>query len=403
MLNKVWMLMAALVLTLAPGAGAQLNWRTAGLVGDVLALPSTGCSSGSSTWYDPEAYFFPDGARGFLAQGVQPNPCTPFDALYLAKFNPSTLAWQLPAANTCPTLAGRYADFACPDLPTLAPYQPLASPAITKVGSRYYMAFSGGNGDLRKGHVFWAYSDDGFTWNPLKWDPKPTGFNWKPLIYPLYGDVCKKIFGISQLTLNYDASDGMFYLHLQYLHGDNGAGDSYIFRFPYSSANGFGLGGPMQVCINHGGFGTACTWQSHSGEMVFDYDGHPPVGSDPLLSKYQGDVQNFPAGAGSIAWDPSHGDWLRVYTQVDGLLHWQTSTSLASGLWSNPGSVEMTSFNSQVKARYPSANVSAAAYGGLFWGTIGTRTGMWLFQPADYLGCGPFQGVGIFTVAINYN
>ncbi len=403
MLKARSLLALAFILTaLALPLQAQPTWRTAGLVGDVLALPSTGCSSGQSTWYDPEAFFFPDGARGFLAQGVQPNPCTPFDALYLAKFNPVSLQWQLPAANTCATVAGRYADFACPDLPTLAPYQPLASPAIAKVGSRYYMAFSGGNGDLRKGHVFWAYSDDGFTWTELKWDPKPAGFNWKPLIYPLYGDVCQKIFGISQLTLTYNSGDGMFYIHVQYLHRDTGEGDTYIFRFPYSNANGFGLGGPMQVCISASS-GTPCSWQNHSGQMVFDYDGQPPVGSDPLLSKHHGDSQNFPAGAGSIAWDPSHGDWLRVYTTVDGLLHWQTSTSLASGLWSVPGAVDMTSFNSQVRARYPMANVSAAAYGGLFWGTIGTRTGMWLFQPADYLNCGPFQGVGIFTVALNFS
>jgi hypothetical protein len=60
----------------------------------------------------------------------------------------------------------------------------------------------------------------------------------------------------------------------------------------------------------------------------------------------------------------------------------------------------MSSFSSQVLALYPGANVSGAAYGGLFWSTIGARTGMWLFQPADHLGCPIFQGVGIFTVAL---
>jgi len=404
MRNRLLLLTLAGVLASPIPLLAQATWHTAGVLGGALALSPASCST---TWYDPEAFFYPDGTRGFIAQGIQPNSCNqPFDALYRAKFNATTLTWQLPAPNSCPTLAGRQADFGCGETPSLAPNQPLASPAIAKVGSRYYMAFSGGNADLRKGHIFWAYSDDGVTWTTLKWDPKPAGFNWKPLIYPLYGGVCEH-FGVAQLTLTYDPNsggpNGAFYLHMQYLHRNTGAGDTYIFRIPFSSANGFGLGGPMQVCINGNPRGSTCTWTNHSGAMVFDYDGQPVVAGDPLLSPHQGNDQNFNAGAGSITWDPSHNYWLRVYTTITPYLYWQSSTSLASGVWTSPGIVDMSSFNSQVLAQYPSANLSGAAYGGLFWGTIGTRTGMWLFQPASYMGCPPFQGVGIFTVALNYN
>ena len=137
--------------------------------------------------------------------------------------------------------------------------------------------------------------------------------------------------------------------------------------------------------------------------MVFDYDGQPPVAGDPLLRKHQGNDQNFNPGAGSIVWDPSHNYWLRFYGIADPHLRWQTSTSLSSGVWTAPGIVDMTRFYSQVRALYPNANLSGAAYGGLFWGTIGSRTGMWLYQPSDLHGCPVFTGVGIFTVAVNFN
>ena len=399
-------LLLATGLLLASALQAQPTWRTGNLASDALVLPSK-CST---TWYDPEPFVFPDGNRGFLAQGNQISSCTGsavVDSLFSGKYNATTQAWQLPAAGSCPTLVGRYANLNCPN--QSPPYEPLASPAIAKVGSRYYMAFSGGNADGLKGHIFWAFSNDGVHWTPFDWDPKPVGFNWKPLVYPKYGDPCIP-FGVPQLTLTYDPSpeygpQGTFYLHFNYIH-DNQAKDidAYTFRFQYSSASQYGLGGGMQVCLNSGPRGTPCNWVNHSGAMVFDYDGQPADGSDPILQVHGGNGNNFGYGGGSIAWDPSHGYWLRVFNLFDANLWWQTSTSLSSGIWSAPQTVDMTSFHSQVKARYPSYLQNEMYYGGLFWGPIRGRTGMWLFQPADFRGCaGYFSGLGIFTVELNFN
>jgi hypothetical protein len=397
-----------ILLLLASSLQAQATWRTGDLASDALVLPGK-CSA---TWYDPEVFLLPSGDRGFLAQGGMSNPCTAnvgLDSLFSAQYNSTTQAWQLPAANSCPTLVGRYADFSCPGAEFFAPYQPLASPAIAKVGSRYYMAFSGGNADIRKGHIFWAFSDDGVHWTPFDWDPKPAGYRWQPLVYPKYGDVCNT-FGIPQLSLTYDSSpeygaQGTFYLHFNYIHGDTTKElDAYTFRFKYSNANPYGLGGGMQVCLNNGPRGTSCSWANHSGAMVFDYDQQPPNGSDPLLHVYGGNANNFGYGPGSIAWDPSHLYWLRVFSGFDGNMWWQSSTSLSSGIWSAPQTVDMTMFNNQVQARYPTYNPGELYYGGLFWGSIRGRTGMWLFQPADFRGCsGYFSGLGIFTVALSFN
>lgn len=376
------------------------TWRATSLDGGVIALPG-GCSS---TWYDPETLVYPDGNRGFLAQAGMASPCTAnvgLDSLFSARHNGTT--WQVPAANSCPSLVGTYASTACPGQGFFAPYQPLASPAIARVGTRYYMAFSGGNGDYRKGHIFWASSNDGVNWTTFKWNPKPEGYAWKPLIYPKYGDFCEK-FGIPQITLIYDPStehgpEGSFYIQFNYIHR-TGELDTYTFRFRYSSANGFGWGGGMQACLNSGARGTPCSWADHSGAMVFDYDGQPAEPNDPLLMRGGGNKRNFGYGGGSVAWDPYHGYWLRVFNGV--ALQWQTSTSLSSGIWSAPKLVDMTRFHEQVKALYPSYLQNEVYYGGLWWGRIGSRTGMWLFQPADHRGCANvFTGLGIFTVALD--
>jgi hypothetical protein len=160
----------------------------------------------------------------------------------------------------------------------------------------------------------------------------------------------------------------------------------------------------MQVCLNSGPRGTPCTWVNHSGAMVFDYDGQPADGSDPILHIFGGNGNNIGAGGGSIVWDPSHNYWLRFFTLFDGNVWWQSSTSLSSGIWSAPQIVDMTNFHNQIKALYPTYVQSEMYYGGLFWGSFKGRTGMWLFQPADFRGCsGSFSGLGIFMVALNFS
>ena len=396
-------------LVVANPLSSQPTWRTAGLLGTVLQMSPPGTCA--ATWYDPEPFVLPDGNRAFLAQGGQANSCTAnvgLDSLFSAH-TATTGAWQLPAAGSCPRLVGHYAGFSCPTQEFFAPYQPLASPAIAKVGSRYYMAFSGGNADYRKGHIFWAYSDNGLNWVTFKWDPKPMGYNWRPLIYPNYGDFCER-FGLTQVSLTYDPSteygpEGTFYLHTAYVHRTDSTRDTYTFRFRYSSAFAFGIGTGMQVCLNSGPPGTPCAWANHSGAMVFDYDGQPAQGTDPVLVKSGGNVNNFARWGGSIVWDPSHNYWLRVFRPLlNSPLQWQSTTSLSSGIWSTPQTVDMTQFHQQVLASHPNYVQGEVYYGGLWWGRIGSRTGMWLYQPADYRGCsGPFTGLGIFIVALNFS
>lgn len=394
------------------GSGAPLaaqTWRAGALSGPTLSLPG-GCAS---TWYDPDVYVFPDGQRGFLAQVGLANPCTAgaaLDSLYHAKFD--GMNWQIPAANACPTVHGAYATASCPTQEFFAPHQPLASPAVVKVGSRYYMAFSGGNTDIRKGHIFWATSTDGVAWTIFKWNPKPAGFDWRPLIYtkprPNDPDDFCRLYGIPQVELTYDPStahgpQGTFYLHFNY-HHRTGELDTISFRFNYTDTNGFGLGGGMQVCLNGGVRGTPCNWVNHSGIMVFDYDGQPAEPGDPLLTRYGTNQNNFDYGSGSIVWNPLHNNWLRVFSLFDTNLRWQTTTSLASGVWSAPQIVDMSEFDTRMATRHMTYNPGERYYGGLWWGTIGARTGMWLFQPSDYASCpGFFTGLGITAVALNFS
>jgi hypothetical protein len=240
------------------------TWRAAGFDGSVVVLPG-GCTS---TWYDPEVFIYPDSSRGFLAQGAMANPCTAnvgLDSLFRAKRDSVSGAWQLPTANSCPTLVGAYASTACPGQGYFAPHQPLASPAIAQVGNKYYMAFSGGNGDYRKGNVFWASSNDGVNWSTFKWDPKPPGYNWKPLIYPKYGDFCET-FGISQLTLTYDpsteyGSQGAFYIHFNYIHR-TGELDAYTFRFRISFNSGNTRSNNAAIALASDGTGSLAGYPS---------------------------------------------------------------------------------------------------------------------------------------------
>lgn len=381
------------------------TWHTAGIAGNVLELPGN-CGS---TWYDPDVFVYPDNTRGFLAQGDLASTCAQSgnvpDAIYRAKFDPTTLSWQIPASGSCPTVVGHYVGTDCPGQ-LFGGNQPIGSPAVARVGNRYFMAFSGGNVDFRKGHLFWATSTNAVNWIIYNWDPKPAGFAWKPLIYPRAGDLCE-LMGIPQITLTYDPAtdygpEGTFYVHFNY-HHRVGALDTYSFRIPFASAHPFGLGSGMQVALNSGARGTTVTWVPHSGAMVFDYDGEQPAPGDPVLVRYGGNVQNFDFGGGSIVRKDASSSWLRAFQDVYGVLQWQSAMSLASGVWSAPKPLDMASFHAQVKALYPSYQ-NEVSYGGLWFGKIGTRNGLWMFVPTDIRNCAhAFSGLGIFTVALNFS
>ena len=73
-------------------------------------------------------------------------------------------------------------------------------------------------------------------------------------------------------------------------------------------------------------------------------------------------------------------------------------------MWTAPQIVDMADFDRRMLARFPGYNATERYYGGLWWGTIGTRTGMWLYQPTDYTSCpGAFTGLGVIGTALTFN
>jgi hypothetical protein len=285
---------------------------------------------------------------------------------------------------------------------------PLASPSIVKINNKYYMAFVGGNADNIRGQVYWAYSTDAVTWTVWKAAPLPSGFAWRPMIQPKYGDPCG-LYGIPQLTLTYDATstlgpEGALYIHFMYKHPTVPVTrDMWAYRFPFSSSNEFGIGGGGQICIKSTS-GDPCTWVNHSGKLFWTYDqvgGQIPEPGDPILAQNQGMYQ-LANGAGDILWDPSHNYWLRVFVFGGGRF-WQSAASLSTGTWTAKTSVDMSTLHSALASLYP--NYSAEEYaGGLYYGTLGGRTGIWMWVPVDYKGCtNPFSGLGIVSTALNFN
>ena len=285
---------------------------------------------------------------------------------------------------------------------------PLGSPSIVKVGSRYFMAFVGGNADYIRGQIYWAVSNDGATWTVYKVAPPP-GFNWTPIIGPKYGNPCEP-FGMSHVKLVYDPStsigpEGGFYLYLFYHHPAVFQAlrlETLAYRIPYASADAFGLGAVTgrQLCIGSSSTSTTCSWVRHSGKLVWDYDGSPAEPGDPLLQRQRG-MRQMGFGGGDVKHNPQQGNWLHVY-EFAGVIYWQTTTSLESSIWTPRQVVDVSSLDSQMASRYP-AYQPERYYGGLWYGTLGGRTGMWIYQPVDYAGCSsPFAGLGIVLFGLNY-
>jgi hypothetical protein len=404
-------LVCALALSLFARQVHAQGWR-AGAVGNVLQLG--GVSSCAVTWYDPEIFALPDGSLNFLAQGGDPSQvCSPqgtpgTDAFFAGHWSPVSQTWTTPALAACPLLRGFYmlGGYAQNCVYSQTAEGPIASPSVVKIGSRYFMAFVGGNADQIEGRIYWAVSSDGVSWSVFNTSP-PAGLAWKPIIAPKYGDPCAH-FGIGQVALSYDAADtslgasGTFYIHFLYDHSTPAHElDTEAYRFAYNPADMFGLPAgfstgstPGQICVAANNSPTAtCSWFGHSGQLVWDYDGQPVVPGDPLLYRYMG-MRQLQYGGLDIKYDPVHGNWLHVYSFGDGV-SWQTASSLASSVWTDAQAVDLTAMDATLASRY-SAYSNERYYGGLWYGSYTGRTGMWLFQPVDVTGCtGPFQGLGI--------
>lgn len=420
-LIRYCLIVVALLLVTYSPAQAQ-TWHAQGPGPNVIRITHPPGQECSVTLYDPEHFFFPDGDFGFLGQGANPNAnCAGTgtfltDSIYTARFDRSTATWTSPDGFGCPTLIGRYMTGGYPHncgYGTNTP-GPLASPDVVEIDGRYFMLFGGGNADAIKGHVFLAVSDDGESWTTFKWNPKPEGYNWRPVIYPYYGgvndDPCYP-FGIGQLALSYDASDtstgpnGTFYIYLHYVHGtQQRQHETLIFRAPYNPSFPWGVGvGNLEVCQTTS-LSSPCTWTPHSGKLVWDYNGKPVANAgDPVLSIRQSGRQ-LPPGGMDVLWDPQHGNWLRVYKHIGtGVVEWQTTSSQSSGLWSSPVAVDLQPMHDSLASQYPSY-IPEELYPGVWYGTAGGRTGMWIRMPVNNEGCpgGVFAGLGVASVGFKF-
>ncbi|MDQ1346872.1 MAG: hypothetical protein QG573_241, partial [Acidobacteriota bacterium] len=167
-----------------------------GAVGTVVAVGPTGdCTdplnplpSVWSFWSNPNVFVNGNGVLTWSAQANRPvsASCSTevgIDRWFSATYNPGTNAWTPPAASACADLQGAY---------SRAPYSPtnpgpLGDSDVVKVGSKYYMAFNGGNADFIVGQVYWATSNTGLpgSWNIYN----STGSQpWIPLIRDRYHD-----------------------------------------------------------------------------------------------------------------------------------------------------------------------------------------------------------------------
>lgn len=425
--RKAWWVAvsAATSLFAACSAGAA-TWHAGAPQTTVLRIGSSivSCAIG---WGDPEGVTRPDGNLKMITQGGNPSQvCSPVgtpgkDSFFVADFVGGFVSF--PPLNSCPPVRGFYMTSGSP-LSCVPPNDygptnpgPIASSSVVKVGNRYFMAFVGGNADYIKGHIFWAVSTDAVNWTFLPALPATTpGYTWQPILRPEYGDPCAR-YGIRQLSLTYDSStaygpNGAFYIHFLYKHPVSGL-DVEAYRFPYKPSDSYGLptelynGTPFgQLCISASSSSTAtCSWTTHSGRLVWDYDSQPVVGSDPLLLKLRG-MRQMAFGAGDVKYDPVRGVWLHIYT-FSGQTSWQTATSLSSTVWTTPQPIDLSAFDAAMATSYPNYQAAERYNGGLWYGTAtlsaGTRTGMWLLQPVDTIPCpGAFQGLGIVVAPLNY-
>jgi hypothetical protein len=305
----------------------------------------------------------------------------------------------------------------------------IANP-YSSTGYRYYMLFNNGNSDSTVGKVYWAVSDDGDNWTIYAGTP-PAGYQWKPMIGPEYLDcnggpkVTGHNQGISEALLVFDPSDtaggrnpsGTFYIYFDYTHYTPTLGqfeDVYAFRFGYNPAHPFGFGSNPEIFLDG-------AWVAHSGRLVWDYDGQPPVGTDPMLyiahSMRASWRENNPSsiGRGDLKQNPDTGVWYHLST-FGGKWYMQWNTRLDMDNWSTPVEINTASVN----AYYPpqcrltldgNSPIENIAYDpGLWYGTLGGWTGWWMFQPvhavpSNVQGSPPtcFTGLGIVVTKLCMN
>ena len=361
----------ALALSLACSVGASLvaaqDFRTGAVQSPLRVIPNSNCTE-LTLWSHPDLFVDDNGTLRLLANGARPQPANcaaPWDRSWSATRSSPTAPWVTPgpanAQSGCPSLIGGYTR--CGYSP--ANPGPIGAASVARAGKRHYMALQGGNADFIVGHIYWAASDDGITWDFHDLNPPP-GETWTPLLAPRYHQ-CEngappppRAFyeipgGLTEPYLVFDANDhsmgsnGTFYLWVGSYDLRPGTLppdwmiDSWVIRFGFDPTHPFGLGAAKQIW--HRTTATNGTWKPfNSGSMVWNFDAGRPVPGEPVLAAHMGED---PAGAfaggggGALQWDPVANNWLHVYT-FSGVTKSQRAASLAANLWSAPVEVDMT-------------------------------------------------------------
>lgn len=356
--------------------------------------------------YDPEIFQMSNGNLRVLAQGGNIN--TDRDSLMGFTRTASTGAWSVPTAsapNLAPALEGQYAR--CGYTPS-STNGPIGSPSVVKVGSKYYMAYVGGNADQITGKVYWAVSTDGSTWSLYSVSP-PGGQLLTPIIYPTLHEECNTLnlaSGVGQVHLAYQ--DGYFYFYLRYGHWSNQflSVESLAFRVQYNSANTWGLGSTREIWQ-----GTTYGWIANSGALLWDYDCQPdpngnipaacpPPSPDTTLVRGRG-ASNFTFYPGDLKLEAGlanttypNGKWVHFYQNgaAGSALTWESNGNLAQPQsWAAGGTINIQTlknlYGSTVEVYYP----------GVYFGSLCSGCpSRYIFIPIDGASCAAdFQGTMI--------
>jgi hypothetical protein len=375
------------------------------------------------------------------AMSISTDACGAFkpagiDSIYSARRSASG-TWQTPAFGQCPKFKGMtrrctYDPDAAddPNVPWAVDIDPVGSPSVVRIanpysstGYRYYVAFNNGNSDFFTGKLYWAVSDDGDNWT-VHTSGAPAGYQWKPVIGPEYHDCedsageIKSNQGVVEPFLAFDPNDtagginpnGTFYLYFTYTHylGVSPEGnpiayeDALAFRFGYNPAHPFGFGTNPQLYYrnvrqdsNGDGVLDPGQWIPHSGRLVWSYDTGPQINGEPKLEiahsmlSWRESQPEHALGRGDLKQNPDTGNWYHISTWGNRAVI-QSSMSLATDDWSSPTVVNLTTINNLYQPRcyggpHPitgQPTYADVAYDpGLWYGTLGTRRGWWIWTP----------------------
>lgn len=350
-------------------------------VGETYASLAHGDGDCSTTWYDPSVYKLPNGDLRVLAQGGNmQDPCAAgIDAFYGGTRNASNGAWTLPPQDpgaSCNDFDGEYNRCGYSE----SNPGPIASPSVLELDGKYYMAFSGGNADYINGKLYWGVSTDGHTWDIYRYNP-PNNEYWTPVIYGKYAPDCEEL-GIGHVQLAFE--NGLFYIFAQYYHKDPRDYTSVAYRFSYDPNHTYGFGSTVKQIYRKG------QWESHSGALVWDYDGLGPSGTvlangDHVLGK-RDLMEQYEFGMGDVEFDQENSRWLHVYNW-EGQTRWQIATSLSNSDWRGPTGA--LGSHGLVGDMPPDSSLAGP---GLWYGTLSGVTRLWVWFPS-----GPGCGTNLFA------